>query len=195
MRTARAVTVIAFSLVLGLSTIALPALAGCSSLVGNPSGCATAIYNSAKGNAGGIAAQRSQSLAAWAGSAPGAAVGCSPEELSVPAAEWDPQPAIDSNRAYAEDQRAAVDDFRGTGPASVFADTSQLGNVLWDNTADVVQRWNDHVFDPLATITLGLIAEPSVPDPSGWVADLDAFTAAAAASADCAQGAPLLPAL
>lgn len=191
MRTARAATFAIVGLLALAVIVPLTATAGCSSIVAQPGACATAMYESAKKNAGKVAGEKAQGALLYAGQTPAAVSACGPGFLTIPAVEWSPQPAVDGNLAYLGDQQSAVVDFGETGPASVFPDSANLGNRLWGNTADVIVSWNENVFNPISAVALEFVAGPTAPDPEAFFASLGSAGDHAGASAGCIAARPL----
>lgn len=192
MRTSRLATAIVLGTLLSVTIVGAPAAAGCSSLAAQTAKCVTAIYDSAKRNAGIIAGAKLASASAWAGAGPEALLLCPPGAFPIPGLGYDPQPAIDGNLQYLEEQQATLDAFLADAPVEAFAAAGAFGAAAWLNTQNVFQRWNERLFNPVLGKVSGFAADPGLPDPSGF--DFSQASAEAGESAACVQAAPM-PAL
>lgn len=207
MRTGRLACLLAFGLLLSVTTSSLPAMAGCSSLVAQPTGCANAIYESAKRNVQAKVA----GAGSWAASVPGFAIACGQlPEVGVdlpgfPAIPGLPAPPVlpgtEPAAAYGEALQGHAAAFRDGASGNVFPAAATLIADGFGSTLVVAAFYSD-AGDALL---LGIVPQelppistefpdppqpappgatlPTAPDVGSDVASLSAWLAATSGSA------------
>lgn len=202
MRTAHLATLLAFGLVFSLATVSLPAAAGCSSLVGKPTQCLTAVYESAKGNA----QAKLVGAGAWASFFPVYVSAC--PSMPVIGVQVPGLPGTEAVSVFASDIQDAANGFQAGVAVNVFPATAALISNSFLASMDLALFYSE-AFDgmviPLVPTVpsdpnqIGAPALPTTPDPAGGVDALlvyigensDSAQDGANDSATCFQDAPL----
>lgn len=191
---------LAFGLLASLAAVSPPAAAGCSSLVAQPTGCATAVYNSAKRNALEIAGN----AGGWSAAFPGFAAACAqvPEVgLGLPGLPGVPAlPGAEPASGWSDDVQGHVAVFRdvagvdniGRATADLFAASygSTIGLALYysDVTDSILLTYIPEAL-PNSPDDLPSPPQPGAPEVPDGTADVALALAWAGDNAGQAQGA------
>lgn len=185
MRTAKVTAVLAMGMLLSLTIVALPAAAGCSSLVAQPTKCATAIYESAKGNA----QAKLVGVQVWGSVAPAYAAAC--PALPVVGVDLPGLPGSEALQAWHSDVEDAAEEFQASAAVDLFPAAALFIGDAYFSTVSVAIHYSDEA----DSIVLPLLPQqlpdgpedlnlPTLPDPSGGV---DAVLGFAQENGDSAQ--------